>query len=129
MTSSFKNPNQALLLSAVEKLAPLLPRIAFVGGCATGLLVTDPGAAPVRTTVDVDVIVELAPPSDLALFNEHLRHRKTHPSASSVRTTDDVDAIASAASYGELIRLEETLRQLGFRESREEGAPRCRWVK
>ena len=32
----------------------------FVGGCATGLLVTDPAASPVRATRDVDVVVEVA---------------------------------------------------------------------
>jgi hypothetical protein len=30
----------------------------FVGGCATGMLLTDPAASPVRATFDVDVIVE-----------------------------------------------------------------------
>jgi hypothetical protein len=55
-----ENPNAKLLLATVEKLAPLLDRIAFVGGCATGLLITDPGAAPVRPTLDVDVIAEVA---------------------------------------------------------------------
>jgi hypothetical protein len=42
------------------RLQPLLPEIIFVGGCTTGLLVTDPAASPVRATVDVDVIVEVA---------------------------------------------------------------------
>ncbi len=96
MSRAQNDPNEDLLRSAVEKLAPLLNRVAFVGGCATGLLVTDPGAAPVRRTFDVDVIVELA--------------------------------ATAAAAYGELIEIEDSLRQLGFRESFEEGAPRCRWV-
>jgi predicted nucleotidyltransferase len=86
-----ENPNARLLLSTVEKLASLLDRIAFVGGCATGLLITDPGAAPVRPTLDVDVITEVA-------------------------------------SYAEYTTMEQQLRQLGFRESRAEGAPVCRWV-
>jgi hypothetical protein len=34
--------------------------MAFVGGCATGLLLTDAAASPVRATLDVDVIVEVA---------------------------------------------------------------------
>ena len=55
-----QNPNAALLYSAVQKLAPLLDQIVFVGGCAAGLLITDQGAAPIRPTVDVDAIVELA---------------------------------------------------------------------
>ena len=39
------NPNLALLETAVAKLKPLLEEIVFVGGCATGLLITDPAAA------------------------------------------------------------------------------------
>ena len=54
------NPNLALLLGAAERLAPLLDQIAFVGGCATGLLLSDPAAAPARPTLDVDAIVEIA---------------------------------------------------------------------
>jgi hypothetical protein len=123
-----ENPNAGLLLSAVQKLAPLLDRLAFVGGCATGLLVTDPGAAPVRTTFDVDVILELASTVGFALADEYLRQREAQPGAAPIRATDDVDAIVGAASYGALIKLEEVMRGLGFRESVEEGAPRCRWV-
>ena len=40
-------------------LGPLCDRFVFVGGCATGLLVTDPAASPVRATRDVDVVVEV----------------------------------------------------------------------
>jgi len=54
------NPNLALLLAAAERLAPLLDQIAFIGGCATGLLLSDPAAAPARPTLDVDAIVEIA---------------------------------------------------------------------
>jgi hypothetical protein len=32
----------------------------FVGGCATSLLITDPAAAPVRATQDVDAIAAIA---------------------------------------------------------------------
>jgi hypothetical protein len=123
-----KNPNDRLLHLAVEKLAPLLDRICLVGGCAAGLLVTDPGATPVRTTLDVDVIVELASAVGFALANELLRQQENRPGAAPVRATHDVDAIVAAASYGELIKLENNLRQLGFRESIEDGAPRCRWI-
>lgn len=41
-------------------LGPLSERMVFVGGCATGLLLTDPAAAGVRATEDVDAIVEVA---------------------------------------------------------------------
>ena len=52
------HPNLELLKLTAEKLRPLLPEIVFVGGCATSLLVTDPGAARIRATYDVDVIAE-----------------------------------------------------------------------
>lgn len=54
------NPNLAMLELAVAYLGPLADEMVFLGGCATGLLVTDPAAPPVRATVDVDVIVEVA---------------------------------------------------------------------
>jgi hypothetical protein len=53
------NPNLELLELAAKQLRPLLSEIVFVGGCATGLLVDDPAAAPVRGTYDVDVIAEI----------------------------------------------------------------------
>jgi len=71
--SPLQNPNADLLLSAVQKLVPLLDRIVFVGGCAAGLLITDPGAAPVRPTVDVDAIVEIASYAELVALEVLLR--------------------------------------------------------
>jgi hypothetical protein len=67
------NPNLGLLEGAVARLKPLLDEIVFVGGCATGLLITDPGAAAVRKTYDVDVIVEIASYAEYAVFSERLR--------------------------------------------------------
>ena len=58
---------------AAIRLGPLLPEIVFVGGCATNLLVTDPGAAPIRETYDVDVIAEIASYADYMGFSERLR--------------------------------------------------------
>ncbi len=53
------DPNLALLELVAGALGPLLERFVFVGGCTTGMLVTDVAAAPVRATQDVDVIVEV----------------------------------------------------------------------
>ena len=53
------NPNLPLLESVVTALRPLCPRFVFVGGCVTGLLITEAATPPVRTTRDVDVIVEV----------------------------------------------------------------------
>jgi hypothetical protein len=52
--------NRQLLAAMAARLKPLLPEIVFVGGCTTGLLITDPAASSVRATDDVDVIVEVA---------------------------------------------------------------------
>ena len=67
------NPNLELLELAAERLRRLLPEIVFVGGCATGLLIDDPGAAPVRGTYDVDVIAEIGSYAEYTVFSERLR--------------------------------------------------------
>ena len=54
------DPNLALLHAMVLALGSLRERLVFVGGCATGLLLTNPAAAGVRPTEDVDAIVEVA---------------------------------------------------------------------
>jgi hypothetical protein len=71
--NSPRNPNAARLLSAVEKLVPLLDQIVFVGGCAAGLLISDPAAAPVRPTIDVDAIVEITSYVELMALENRLR--------------------------------------------------------
>ena len=37
-------------------LAPLLDDLVFVGGCTTGLFITDPAAGGIRSTNDIDAI-------------------------------------------------------------------------
>jgi hypothetical protein len=66
------NPNLDLLELAAERLRQLLPEIVFVGGCATGLLIDDPAAAPVRGTYDVDVIAEIGSYAEYAVFSDRL---------------------------------------------------------
>jgi hypothetical protein len=76
-----ENPNLDQLMAAAAKLNPLLDQIAFVGGCLTGLLVTDPAAAPVRATFDVDVIVEAASYAEFTVLEDQLRRlgfRESH---------------------------------------------------
>ena len=70
------NPNLILLERAAEKLTPLLNEVVFVGGCATGLLIDDPGAAAVRKTYDVDIIAEIASYAEYGVFSERLRRLK-----------------------------------------------------
>ncbi|MFV1985204.1 MAG: hypothetical protein ACC657_16770 [Thiohalomonadales bacterium] len=54
-----QNPNLAILVDVVDQLDALADEIVFVGGCATGLLITDTAAPPIRITRDVDAIVQL----------------------------------------------------------------------
>ena len=75
------NPNFATTEAVARRLRPLLPRFAFVGGCATGLLITDPASAPVRVTRDVDVIAELASYVEYSTLSEELRSLGFHEDA------------------------------------------------
>jgi hypothetical protein len=67
------NPNLELLELAAERLRQILSEIVFVGGCATGLLIDDPGTAPVRGTNDVHVIAEIGSYAEYTVFSERLR--------------------------------------------------------
>lgn len=53
------DPNLQMVERMADALGALRERLVFLGGCTTGLLLTDPGAPPVRATRDVDVIVEV----------------------------------------------------------------------
>lgn len=55
-----QDPNVGLVEVVARSLGPLCSQFVFVGGCAAGLLITDAARPPVRATVDVDLIVEVA---------------------------------------------------------------------
>ena len=55
-----QDPNVAKVELIAGALGPLREHLVFVGGCAAGLLITDPSAAPSRVTYDVDLAVEVA---------------------------------------------------------------------
>jgi len=65
--------NIDLLKEVARRLGPLLSEVVFVGGCTTGLFITDEAAAEVRPTFDVDVIAEITSYADLANFSDRLR--------------------------------------------------------
>jgi predicted nucleotidyltransferase len=76
-----ENPNLAQLVAVAAKLEPMLDQIVFVGGCTTGLLLTDPAAAPVRPTLDVDAIVAVSSYADFTLLENRMRElgfRESH---------------------------------------------------
>jgi hypothetical protein len=67
------NPNLELLEAAVGLLGLLAEEVVFMGGCATGLLLSDPAASPLRVTRDVDIMVEVASLRHYHKFNDKLR--------------------------------------------------------
>jgi predicted nucleotidyltransferase len=67
--------NTELLVRMAEALGDLRERLVFVGGCATALLITDPAAAPVRATQDVDAVVAIASKVEYLRLGEALRAR------------------------------------------------------
>ncbi len=69
------NPNLDILVQAVEQLGGLADEMVFVGGCATGLLITDKAAPPIRITKDVDAIVQVMSYGDYYQFSERLHAR------------------------------------------------------
>ena len=54
------DPNLAKVELIAHALGQLRDELVFVGGCAVGLLMTDPAAAMARVTYDVDLVVEVA---------------------------------------------------------------------
>lgn len=54
------DPNLAMVEVIARALGPLREQLVLVGGCAAGLLLTDPAAAPARVTYDVDLLAEVA---------------------------------------------------------------------
>lgn len=70
------------LLSAATALQPLLPELVFVGGCITGLLITDDAAAELRVTLDVDTIAEITTYAQYAEFGDRLRGLGFHEDSS-----------------------------------------------
>ena len=68
-----QNPNLEILELVIHQLGELADELVFVGGCATGLLLTDPAAAPVRATYDVDAIAQVLSRAEYYQFAEKLK--------------------------------------------------------
>jgi predicted nucleotidyltransferase len=58
---------------AVDQLGELANDIVFLGGTATGLLITDKAAPPLRVTRDVDAIVEILSHTEYRQLEKQLR--------------------------------------------------------
>ena len=70
-----ENPNIEILETAVAVLGGLVDKVVFFGGCATGLLLTDPAAPPLRVTQDVGVLLEVGSLTAYYKFSEMLRQQ------------------------------------------------------
>jgi len=69
------DPNTRMIISVAQRLDDLRDKVVFVGGCAAGLLVTDPAMPGIRSTQDVDVIVEVSSRLEYYQLEEQLRRR------------------------------------------------------
>ncbi|MFO7541808.1 MAG: hypothetical protein R6W97_03215 [Thiobacillus sp.] len=58
------DPNLPILTLIAKSLGDLCESLVFVGGCATGLLLTTPRAQAIRATQDVDVVVHAISTAD-----------------------------------------------------------------
>ena len=67
------DPNRALFESVIRLLAPVLDELIFVGGCTTGIFITDPAAEGIRPTRDVDAIVDVTSYAQYTALSERLR--------------------------------------------------------
>ncbi len=67
------DPNIGVVELVAAALEELLDELVLLGGCAVGLLVTDPGRNPIRQTVDVDLLTEAAPTANYYKLCKRLR--------------------------------------------------------
>jgi len=69
------DPNVQMVEGLVEHLIGLTNEFVLVGGCATGLLITEAMTTKVRPTIDVDLITSLATRSEYEQIAHKLRER------------------------------------------------------
>ena len=67
--------NLHMIITVARRLGDLRSKVVFVGGCATGLFITDPAMPEVRATQDVDIIVEVASRMAYYQLEEQLKLR------------------------------------------------------
>lgn len=68
-----RDPNVQQLQLVAQALGHLRETLVFVGGCATGILITDNARPPVRATQDVDLIAEITTKAKLYELASELR--------------------------------------------------------
>lgn len=123
-----------MLEAAAADLGPLTRDVAFLGGAAMVLWISDPGAPPVRPTRDVDVIVEVATRVEYYALGERLRDRRfeenpvvrqlcawKHRDSGLQLDVMPVDEAISGSPAGGTRRRSQTLSRGRFRRARASG--------
>lgn len=67
------DPNITVLELVVQAIGSLREQFVLVGGCSVGLLISDTARPPVRETVDVDMVAQMASIVDYYSTSEQLR--------------------------------------------------------
>ena len=69
------DPNLPILILIAQSLGELCESLVFVGGCATGLLLTTPRAQAIRATQDVNVVVHALSTADYHAMEKAVESR------------------------------------------------------
>jgi predicted nucleotidyltransferase len=73
--SNTRDVNIQMITTVARRLGNLREKVVFVGGCATGLFITDPAMPEVRVTKDVDVIIDIATRMEYSKLEADLRSK------------------------------------------------------
>jgi len=70
-----RDVNIQMITTVAKRLGNLREKVVFVGGCATGLFITDTAMPEVRVTKDVDVIIDIATRMEYSRLEADLRSK------------------------------------------------------
>ena len=73
--AALNNPNLAILELVAHALGPVCDSVIFVGGCATGLLLTQERPDRIRMTEDVDIVAQALTVHDYHAIEKQVRAR------------------------------------------------------
>lgn len=71
--AAFNDPNLAILELVAQALGPVCEHVIFVGGCATGLLLTQERPDRIRVTEDVDIVAQALTAHDYHAIEKRVR--------------------------------------------------------
>lgn len=88
------DPNIEMIQIVSKALGHLNRELVFVGGCAVGLLITEPARPPARATIDVDLVSEVSTLMEYYRLAERLK---------AAGFKEDIDGPTCRWKYGQLI--------------------------